>query len=449
MTRGKKNALPPGVLPAWTYVAGVGASRVVVYEDLARDRQLTLRWWDPARENWRRKALGRTLERTRRGEVVRVSEEWAQQQATVKSAALIKGTPDEKVIAPTRFTIGETEAVLTDAETGPYPHRTPFRSELIRALDFAATVWGKDTPWAMISDEDWTKLIRRRLAGLLKRGLAGMRTTEVTVSRINTAAEYLREQKKIPRDAAVLPKKWRKQLLDSWRGQVKEITGVAPTADPVPSRPRHTLEEMRKIIATAPEVDPRFGLLMQLAAEYRAGQAVRSKRSQLDLAAQTFTIHGRGKKLGAVIDLTPAQLAYVERVLREGYLADLERAYQKKGTDYYLFPAGKLTGRKTSEARLGPGIDHTKPLGRKWIANNFHEAERRCEITPMKGRAQYGVRRQNVDAINALGISPLGKQAAGGWSSTDVPDAIYAESTNKVGREEAARIRAKTRGEEQ
>lgn len=448
MTRGKKNPLPPGVTEAWTYVAGTGAARVVVYEDLARDRQLTLRWWDPARENWKRKALGRTLERDRRGRIAKASEEWAQHEATVKSAALIKGTPDEKTIAPQRFTIGETEAVLTEAETGPYPHKTPFRSELIRALDFAATVWGKDTPWAIIADDDWTKLIRRRLAGLLKRGKQGVRTTEVTVSRINTAAEYLREQKKIPRDAALLPKKWRKQLLDSWRGQITELTGVQPSSDPEPSRPRHTLDEMRQVIAMAPEVDPRFGLLMQLAAEYRAGQAVRAKRSQLDLTAKSFTIHGRGKKQGAVIDLTPGQLAYVERVLAEGFLADLERAYLKKGTDYYLFPAGKLLGRKAGEGRLGAGVDLTKHLERQWIIDNFHEAERRCGITPMKGRAQYGTRRQNVDAINALGISPLGKQAAGGWASTDVPDAIYAESTNAVGRAEAARVRAKTRGEQ-
>jgi integrase len=444
MTRGQKAPLPPGVLPAWSHVEGRGASRVVAYEDLARARQITLRW--RVGSNWRRKTLGLTLERDRRGNITKASEGAAKDAATLKSAALIKGTPEEKALAPGRFTIGETRSALIDPDAGPYPHPTPFRAELLRALDFAGTVWGEGTPWATITDADWTKLIRRRLAGLLQRQKQGVRTTEVTVSRINTAAEYLRDNARIPRDAARLPKKWRKTLIESWRGQVKEITGVVPN-DPTPSRPRHTLDEMRKILAAAPQVDPRFGLLMQLAAEYRAGQAIRAKRSHLDVDAGTFTIHGRGKKLGALIDLTPGQLAYVREVLSVGYLAELEGEYQADGADYYLFPAGKVLGKGTADARLSTGMDLTKPVERQWVVDNFHAAEDVAKVPRVKGRAQYGTRRQNVDAMNAEGISPLGKQAAGGWSSTDVPDAIYAESTNKVGREEAARVRAKTRGE--
>jgi hypothetical protein len=444
MTRGKKAPLPPGVLPAWSHVEGRGASRVVAYEDLARGRQITLRW--RVGSNWRRKTLGLTLERDKRGNITKASEGAAKDAATVKSAALIKGTPEEKALAPARFTIAETRAVLIDPDTGPYPHATPFRAEVLRALDFAGTVWDESTAWATITNDDWTKLIRRRLAGLLKREKQGYRTTEVTVSRINTAAEYLRDTAKIPRDAARLPKKWRKTLLESWRSQVKAVTGVDPK-DPVPSRPRHTLDEMRRILEAAPLVDPRFGLLMQLAAEYRAGQALKAKRSDLDPDVGSFTIHGRGKKLGALIDLTPGQLAYVRAVLATGYLAELEGEYQADGTDYYLFPAGRLLGRGTEDARLSTDMDLTKPVERQWVIDNFHAAEDVAKVPRVKGRAQYGTRRQNVDAMNAEGISPLGKQAAGGWSSTDVPDAIYAESTNSVGRAEAAKVRARTRGE--
>lgn len=444
--KGKATPLATGSVPAWSHVVGIGASRVVVYEDLARGRRLTLRWWNPRTENWQRKALGRTLERDRRGEIVKASRQFAENAATVKSAALIKGTPDEIAQAPRRFTIGMTESVLVDPETGPYPHKTPFRSELIRALDLAAAVWGAETPWASVTDEDWTRLMRRRLEGLLKRDKQGIRMTEITVSRINTATEYLRDQKKIPRDAALLPKKWRKQLLDFWRGWMKKTTGVEQK-DPVASRPRHTLEEMRKILKAADAVDPRFGLLMQLAAEYRAGQAVRGRRSDIDLTAGTFTIHGRGKKLGATIDLTPAQRAHVERVLTSGYLAALERQYLTTGTDYFLFPAGRIRGKGTPDAHLGAGIDIARHCERQWIIDNFRAAETLAEVVQVKGRAQYGLRRQNVDAMNDVGISALGKQASGGWSSTDVPDAIYAESTNKAGRAEAQRVRSKTRGE--
>lgn len=448
--RGTPKPLPPGTAPAWSHVVGSGKSRVVVYEDLARDRRLTLRWWGGT--NWKRKALGRVLERNRRGEVTKASEQWAKDQATVKSAALIAGTPEALIVLPQRFTIGQTEAVLTDEDTGPYPHETPFRDELVRALDFATTVWGADKTWASVTDDDWTKLMRRRLSGLLARDKQGIRSAELTVSRLNTAAEWLREQTppKIPRDAARLSKKWRAKLLDFWRGETAKRLERKPDEidDPTPKRPRHTLDEMRKILAAAPKVDPRFALLLALAAEYRLGQARRAKRSHLSLDGGTFTIHGRGKKGGALVDLTDGQRAACTAALGEGgYLATLEARWMAKGTDFFLFPAGKMLGRAAGTWAIGKGIDQTKPVSREWVMKTFHEVERVAGVQTVKGRAAYGMRRQNVDAANDAGISSLGKQATGGWSSTKVPDSIYAESTNKAGRQEAKRIRAVTRGE--
>jgi hypothetical protein len=434
------------VTPAWSAVVGSGASRVVVYEDLARGRQLTLRWWGG--KNWKRKALGKTLERDRRGNVTSDSEQWAKDQATVKSAALIAGTPEATVILPQRFTIGEARDAITDEETGKYPHDTPYRRELLRALDFAVLIWKADTPWSAIEDKEWTMLVRRRVSGLLHRGLQGIRSTEITVSRINTAAQWLRDQKKIPRDAAIPPRTWRRDLLDYWRGEMAKRAGqsVDTIEDPSVARPRHTLDEMRKIIAAAPKVDPRFALLVQLAAEYRLGQARRAKRSHLK--DNTFTITGRGKKVGALVDLTPGQqAAWATAIGTGGYLEALEAKWLSSGKDYFLFPSGKMFGWKKGEWEIGDGIDLSKPVSREWVIKNFHKAERIAEVPELKGRGAYGLRRQNVDAANALGISGLGKQASGGWSSTKVPDSIYAESTNSAGRAEAARARATTRGE--
>lgn len=436
--------------PAWTWVEGSGTTRVVVYEDVTRKRILTLRWRVGRVKNWRRKVLGRVLELDRRGKLLASSIEWAKQEARRKSVALGDGVVDVKAKAVSPFTIGETETALTDSETGPYPHDTAFRRELGRALVLAGLVWGPETPWSAIDDAAWTKLYRRRLAGLLDREKQGIRSTEITVSRLNTAAEWLRDQKKVPRDAAVLPKKWRAKLLDFWRGEVAKRANrkADEIEDPKPHRPRHTLEDMRTIIAAAPRVDPRFGLLLALAAEYRLGQARRAMRSHVDLGAGTFKIFGRGKKLGAVVDMTPGQLAAWKKATGPGgYLEAAETDWLGTQRDYYLFPAGKMVGRKAGTWSLGAGIDLGACVSREWITKSFHAAEDLAKVAQVKGRAAYGLRRQNVDAMNDEGISALGKQAAGGWSSTKVPDSIYAESTNQVGRSEAKRVRAKTRGE--
>lgn len=447
--KGTRTPLPPGVLPAWTHVVGSGKSRVVVYEDLARERRLTLRWWPEGATNWKRKSLGRVLERDRRGNVTRASEEWAKDQATVKSAALIAGTPEATVVLPQRFTIGETAAAITNAETGKYPHDTPFRRELLRALDFARTVWDAATPWATIDDAAWTKLMRRRLEGLLMRHKRGVRTTEITVSRLATVATWLRDAKKIPRDAGYPPRTWKQDILDHWRG----VTGA--TRDPIPHRPRHSLDELRTLIEAAWAVDPRIGLLVALGAEYRLGQIVRARRSDLDLVARTLVVHGQGKKGGETIDLTDGQMRAVFTALG-GYLDDCEERYLAERVDYPLFPSGRLVRRAqlpghratADVVRVGRPRRQRIYLTRQWITRNFHLAEDWAGIERVAGRAAYGLRRQNVDAVNAVGISRHGLKASGGWSSTKIPDEVYAEQENQIGRAEAKRLRSQTRGED-
>jgi hypothetical protein len=447
MTR-ERSLLPAGVLPAWTHVVGSGKSRCVVYEDLARGRQLTLRWWGST--NWRRQSLGRTLERDRRGRVTPDSEQWAKDQATVKSAALIAGTPEATIVLPQRFTIGETRAAITDKKTGKYPHDTEFRKELLRAVDFAAIVWGAATPWATIEDTHWTALLRQRLESLVLRQKQGVRTTQITVSRLVTVATWLRDTKKIPREAGYPPRTWKQDILDHWRG----VTGSP--RDPIPHRPRHTLDELRALLDASWVVDPRLGLMVGLGAEYRLGQIVRAMRSDLDVAARTLVVHGQGKKGGETIALTDGQMRAVFTALG-GYLDDCEERYLADGTDYPLFPSGRLIRREqlpghresADVLQLGRRRARRQPfLTRRWITRRFHLAEEWAGITPEPGRAAYGLRRQNVDAVNAAGISRHGLKAAGGWSSTKIPDEVYAEQENQLGRAEAMRVRAQTRGEQ-
>src|SRR5688572_20278864 len=92
-------------------------------------------------------------------------------------------------------TIAQTYGLITDTNQGKYPHRTEMRDELRRALRFAGSTWGPDTPWETIGEADWVKLLEKRLEELLKKKTRAVRATEITMSRLITAASWLRKTK--------------------------------------------------------------------------------------------------------------------------------------------------------------------------------------------------------------------------------------------------------------
>jgi hypothetical protein len=136
----------------------------------------------------------------------------------------------------------------------------PF-DELVRAVRFGETVWGKDTPAESIDEAKWTLLIRRRIEGLIERGNTGVRATVITVSRLITVFNWLRKTKRIPIGAGQIDDEWKSDLMTYRRG----LTGTK--RDPEPYQPRFSLEEMRKIVKAAPFVDPRMAILLYVTAE--------------------------------------------------------------------------------------------------------------------------------------------------------------------------------------
>lgn len=442
-------ASPAAAGEPWTYVVEQPA-RVVVYEDVARKHMLTLRWWNGT--NWQRKTLGKKLTRDARGEPDKELVAFAIGEG-MKHSLLLAGqmpqlaTSPAPAIAP--VTIAQAWDILTDAETGKYRTDTAHRREIKAALEYAELVWGKARPWATIGEDEWLRLMRRRLEGLVKRGHNGIRRTEITVSRLDTVARVLRAKKRIPIDAARPPENWRRIVHDDWR----ELTGSHK--DYVPARPRHTHEEMLKILeaALSPETDPRFRLLFILGAEYRLGQAVRSWRSDLDVDAGTFTIHGAGKKKGETIDLTAQQLRIAQEALA-GILSPLEtRRAAGELQDYPLFPAGHVRTAKAGGWELGHLDEPLRSASREWVHKQFRAAEDRAQVKHVDFRGAYGVRRVALDAalnkdLAGEQISERGLMASGGWSDPKVPHTIYAEAENRAGREEAKRVRARIRKEE-
>jgi len=205
---------------------------------------------------------------------------------------------------------------------------------------------------------------------------------------------------------------------------------------------------MRAILNQLDKIEPRVGLLVTLGAEYRLGQVVRSKRSDLEMEHGRLTIYGNKHKSGEVIELTAGQLAAAQRALAEGgYLADLEAEYEDAETDYLLFPGGKMTAYRVPSRTFGKGARLGTPMNARTVLKHFRKAETLAGVDYVKGRGPYGLRRQNVDAALAADISAQGLKASGGWRSTKIPTEIYAEKENQTGRAEAKRVRSQTRGE--
>lgn len=357
-------------------------------------------------------------------------------------------------VAPNGATIGEAFTLITDPDSGKYPHKGSFQTEIARAIRFACECWGADTPFAAIEKGDWTKLLRRRLDALLAKGARGVRATEITISRLITVVTWLRDEGHVPEGAARWPKAWKAEIARQWKGTTGSVR------DPEPHRPRYTLEESQRILRAA-DFDPRLVLLLWLGMELRLGQVARARRSDLDLTTGgddygTLAVHGAGKKGGTVVALTLGQRAAIDRAFGpDGYLAEKEaQRIAAVIDDYPLFPAGYTKGRVAflrgddSTVTLGDAVDWSRHVESSWLRKSFRTAEERAGVPHVYGRLAYGVRRLGVDVGDAAGLSPSGLQALGGWTDIAIPERVYKERGNKAGRREARGVRATLRGED-
>lgn len=414
-------------MTAWQSSVGDGPAKVTAIELPHRGSVVYLRWREAG--NWRWASLGESC-RTSGGRLISAVCDRALSAARAKSLERAGGAlPVASVV-----TIGEAAELAFDAERGRWRRSSAHGREIARALAAAAAVWGTATPWASVTRADWRQLWRRRLAVLRARGHRGYRGAELVVQRTATVAEWLVEEGHVLR--VVGPeRRWRERLAEDFAADAGD--------EPRPARPRHTLEEMRRILEAAERGDPRFALLLSLGAELRLGQVVRARRSDLDLDNNTFTIRGRAKKRGVVVVMTAGQRAAVARALA-GYLAPLEA----QCFDYPLFPAGQMPGGRSGAAVAVPTRHgDAPPVGRRWILAQFRASEELAGVPHIAGRAAYGLRRAAVDGAKTLGISREGLMAHGGWTDTQVPDRIYADAEAGYARDEAARVRAQIRGE--
>lgn len=422
--------------------AGTGPSKVWVGPRADKGGVVYLRWRKDDRSNWRWKSLKFTLEGVSAAE--RTAREVRAFEAAMAQFERLTGRRAGETSAPTRVVrLRDAWAIISDAKSGRYPTDSVYRRELASALAHGARFLGDDFPWTAFDRVRLREVTRRRASEVIARNSTGpagrqvgFRAAQVLGTRLCTIARVLQEEGHLPAEYDVPGgKTWVSEL----RSFVEDRTG-APL--PAPHRPRYTLDEVRQLLAVAYDVEPRFGLMLHLGAQLRAGQVARLRRSHLTLdpAPGTMQVHGKGKKQGTVLPLTAGQREILDRALA-GYLVDCESRYQQDGTDYLLFPG---TLRKGFAAALDPA---TTPVQKNRVNDWQREAEIAAGIPHVDGRSWYGSRRGLVDGSLDAGISGEALETLGGWSSRRVADEVYRERNRQTARVEASAVLAALRGE--
>ncbi len=424
---------------AWTYTVGVSPYQVTAFED-KRSGHVTLRWYERVGPKQLRRVLRSTgfPVRGARGGIDRDAEARAIAAANQWHRELAGGTwsraPKARTVGPSPLTIREGWARAKDPDKGKWNHDTTHRDDIQRAIDRACLVWGEDFTWDAVDRGALRQLWRRELARLRAQGHGGFRGAELQLDLVLAVGAWLRDEQLISPTAAL-----------RWKGMMDEFKKDA--GEHTPRQPRYTVAEYRKLFVSAWQADERWGLLYDLAAEYRIGQVASARRRDLDRERGRLRIKGHGKKKGEVIFFTEAQAANVAYVLEQGYLAGLERAFSAGDiSDYPLFPGGHFAaddeGRLVSRAEYATRAPVDRSAWRAW----HREAERLAGIPHLPGRGPYGSRRGGVDAAKELQISREGLRAWGGWVDQQMPDRTYADQEAEYARDEASRIRAQARG---
>jgi hypothetical protein len=335
------------------------------------------------------------------------------------------------------LTLAEGIERAFDPLEGMYPVQTRHALEGRKLASRGATILGRDTTWAELTAGKIQSLVRV-LARDSEQG-RGARTAEYMCDMLYTVAAWLRQEELIP-DTAALPKRnWKVRLKQEW----KALTGHQVQ----PKRPRHTVEEVSALFRALPEADPRLRLLVELAAELRAGQAVRARRSDLVLepvggfGLGRFIVHGNGKKHGEVVDLHPELRALVDETLATGYLSDAEIAYRWEETpDYYLFPAGRLRRGKVRVDLAKAGY-----IGPTAIRDMFRALEKLAGVEHQPGRSLYGLRRQATDLAPEFAQDARVLNRLSGHLDSATRERIYQDPMNEVVLARAAKARQQMR----
>lgn len=447
----------------WQYQRGEPPNTVTAVERTDRSRLVEVRWWVPRLKRFQRRSLGFSI-RDERGIIVEELQREAVQHTQAIYDALMAGRSPTTVAATEEgpLTLVAGFDLATAVPSGMYVIESEHLREVRRATrDIVEAIGhgpkGHPRTWDALTysgvRELWLTLARRYKA--TERG--GPSWTERCVVILLQVSQWLAAEERTTR-SVVVKKTWREQLRREW----EQLTTERITK----STPRHSEAEIRRIFGALGKetVDPRIALAIELGAEARLGQVRRLMRTDVDLSSigafglGRIVVHGSGKKLGIMRDLTPEERAAIDRALR-GYLRDLEEAYEAGlRVDFPMFPTGRLRwdvapSRRPRKKRSleSESLRRAKltvpntPINRRSLNDLFHALERAAKVEPVPGRAWYGIRRRAADLYEDYEKDERVLNDQTGHKRSDTRREVYQERDREAIRAKSAETRRRVR----
>lgn len=445
----------------WQYSKGEYSTTVTAAERTDRTRTIEVRWWIPSLKRFQRKSLGFGI-RDDHGVILREREQEAVRQTQAIYDSLMSGrSPLEAPRADQGpLTLREGFDLAIAVPTGLYVVDSEHLRDMRRAARDVVAIIGRT---ARGEPRTWDSLnhaaARELWLGLAKRykaeQLGGPTWTERCVVALLQVSQWLVAEERVSR-GLVMKKQWRDQMRREW----EQFTGTRITK----STPRHSEDEIRRLFAALghPDVDPRIALALELGAEARLGQVRRLMRSHVDLSEigafdlGRVVVHGSGKKLGVVRDLTPEERQAIDRAL-SSYLRELEDAYQDGlREDYPMFPAGRLCYDipPSRIPRRKPGHTPTRrarlsvadtPMDDRTLNDHFHALERIAKVDVIAGRGWYGIRRRATDVYEDYEKDERVLNDQTGHKKSETRREVYQEREREVIRARSAETRRNVR----
>ena len=396
---------------------------------------LYLLWLDK-RGKQQKRSLGHRDRREGKRQALAAATAMLEASAAVRGVVIAAPQQQEQdAVRP--LTLAQGIERMFDPNRGAYAAVTDHVRQAKRYAEAAVQILGPRLTWEDFTPGELMFLVRQ-MAQQSRDG-KGAVAAEKTCVMLYAIAAWLRQEGFIPDTAAVPKPRWKVRLREEWRA----LTGHRVEVN----RPRHDVDEVAAIFAALPQGDPRLRLLIELAAELRAGQAVRAKRSDLILDAVggfglgRFIVHGAGKKHGEIVDLHPELRALVDEVLSTGYLSEAEAAYQRgEIPDYCLFPGGKLKRGSVPPSRATDGY-----LSDWTLRGLFKALEAIAGIPHKPGRALYGLRRQATDLAPEFAQDAQVLNRISGHADSATRERIYQDPNNERVRAKAAEARRSMR----
>ncbi|MCA2991523.1 hypothetical protein [Gemmatimonas sp.] len=367
-------------------------------------------------------------------------------QAAAAPAPMVEVGPEERRRS---VTLAQAVKLIADPVMGLWPLKpgepsNERRNESVNHLKRAVAVLGPTRRVADLETRDFNRMWVTLAEQFAREGQCGYRMTQRITQTLIVGLRYLRQEQEIPANAGHAPEKWKEAMDRKW----VSTRGALPTV----TVERFTREEAASILGALddPRVDPRLRLAVELGAELRGAQLLRTMRSAVKLNATEFaphgtvTVTGAKRKPGTTIVLTARQRLVLDQTLTTT-LGKYEAEFLARRTkDYPLFPSKVL--RDDGVANLHADV---KPMTTSGLDKLFKRLVTEIAGVDMRPNCGwYGLRRIFVDVTNAQTGSRQAKNVVSSHSLASVTrDATYASNVDPALLKESADIRRRAREE--